>query len=96
MYLPSSMFGKCPDLKIDGVFYEHEGFVTNNPKRALKNMLNRGLEQCDKLIIDKPNLTDRFIRRIISNHIIEGQIIKEIWVREDSGELILFYKKTDG
>ena len=56
-------------------------------------MLNRGLQQCDKLIIDKPNLTDRFIRRIISNHIIEGQIIKEIWVREDSGELILFYKK---
>ena len=90
------MFGKCPDLKIDGVFYEHEGFVTNNPKNALKNMLNRGLQQCDKLIIDKPNLTDRFIRRIISNHIIEGQIIKEIWVREDSGELILFYKKTDG
>lgn len=59
-------------------------------------MLNRGLQQCDKLIIDKSNLTDCCIRRIISNHIIEGQIIKEIWVREDSGELILFYKKTDG
>lgn len=52
---------KCPDLLIDGKWYEHEGFISDNPKRALKNMLNDGLKQSNRLIIDQPQLTDRYI-----------------------------------
>ena len=43
--------GKCPDLKIDDYWYEHEGFVTDNPKRAFSNMVNHGLKQSDRIII---------------------------------------------
>ena len=53
--------GKCPDLKIDGLWYEHEGFVTDNPKRAFRNMLSHGMKQSSRIIIDKPGLTERYM-----------------------------------
>ena len=34
--------GKCPDLLINGKRYEHEGYITNNPKNAFRNMLMMG------------------------------------------------------
>ena len=69
--------GKCPDLKINGLWYEHEGFVTTNPKRAFSNMLAHGLKQSSRIIIDKPNLTDSYMKRIIYQRLRDGQMIDE-------------------
>lgn len=40
---------KYPDLNIDGKWYEHEGFVSLNPKNAFRNMLNDGLRKVIEL-----------------------------------------------
>ena len=86
--------GKCPDLEIDGKWFEHEGYITNNPKNALRNMFNDGLVQSNRLIIDKPNLTDAFIKRSIARRIKEGQDIEEVWLKEDD-RIRLLYKKSE-
>ena len=88
--------GKCPDLKIDGLRYEHEGFVTDNPKRAFRNMLSHGLKQSNRIIMDKPDLTERHMKRCIQNRINNGEDIVEIWLRDNDGNITLLYKKTDG
>jgi len=72
--------GKCPDLLIDGKWYEHEGFTDGKPKRAFSNMLSRGLKQSDRLIIDRPGLTDAYMKRVIGQRVMEGQQIVEIWL----------------
>lgn len=88
--------GKCPDLKIDGLWYEHEGFITDNPKRAFRNMLSHGLKQSNRIIMDKPDLTERHMKRCIQNRINNGEDIVEIWLRDNDGNITLLYKKTDG
>ena len=88
--------GKCPDLRINGVWYEHEGFTSDNPKNAFKNMLSHGLKQSDRLILDRPELTDRYMKINITARIVSGQKISEIWFRDDDGNINLFYKNTDG
>lgn len=88
--------GKCPDLKIGDHWYEHEGFITTNPKRAFSNMMNDGLKQSDRLIIDRPELTERFMLRSILNRVRQGAQIEEVWLRNLDGSLSLLYKKTDG
>ncbi len=87
-------YGKCPDLKIGEFWYEHEGFVTSNPKRAFSNMLGHGLKQSDRVIIDKPDLTDAYMKRIIAQRIIDGQHITEVWVKEGN-KLRCLYKKSE-
>ena len=86
--------GKCPDLRINGKWYEHEGYITNNPKNAFRNMMRDGLEQCNRLILDRPNLTERFMRRGVFNRINNGEDIQEIWLRNPDGTLCLLYKKN--
>lgn len=86
--------GKCPDLKINGHWYEHEGFITTNPKRAFRNMLNDGLKQSDRLIIDKPDLTDAYMKRVIWQRLKDGHFITEVWLNEN-GRLRLLYKKSE-
>lgn len=74
-------WGKCPDLRIDGVFFEHEGFTSDNAKRALKNMLNRGLKQSSFLIIEDCGINENFIVRNIKNRIfLEKQKIDEVYI----------------
>lgn len=88
--------GKCPDMLIDGKWYEHEGFTSDNPKRAFKNMLNDGLKQSNRLIIDQPQLTDRYMVHNIWKRIhVDRQDIIEIWIK-DGDNLRCIYKKTDG
>lgn len=86
--------GKCPDLFVDGVFYEHEGFVSTNPKNALRNMFNDGLKQSNRLIFDQPELTDAFIKRSIKNRQANGSSILEVWLRTSEGVRLL-YKKSE-
>lgn len=86
--------GKCPDLRIDGIWYEHEGFTTKNPVNAFNNMLNHGLKQSSRIIIDQPELTDAFMKKAIGRRIYtSGQVIDEVWIRSDSGIRFL-YKKS--
>ena len=69
---------KCPDLRINGLWYEHEGFITDNPKRAFANMMAHGLKQSNRIIIDHPGLTERYIKRSICNRINYGEDIEEV------------------
>ncbi len=87
-------YGKCPDLKIGEHWYEHEGFVSNNPKRAFSNMVNHGMKQSARIIIDKPDLTDAYMKRIIQQRIRDGHQISEVWLREGD-KLRLLYKKSE-
>ena len=80
--------GKCPDMMIDGVWYEHEGFTSNNPKRAFRNMLAHGLKQSSRLIIDAPGLTYRYMKRVVYNRVNTNQDIHEIWVRDGGRETL--------
>ena len=89
-------YGKCPDLLIGDKWYEHEGFTTDNPKRAFSNMMNHGLKQSSRIIIDLPPLTERFMLRGIYNRIMQAIYIEEVWLRNVDGSLSLLYKKTDG
>lgn len=88
--------GKCPDLNVDGKWYEHEGFVSLNPKNAFRNMMRDGLLQSNRIIIDKPDLTERFMRRSIYNRIKNGEDIEEVWLRYDNGKIEKLFIKTDG
>lgn len=86
--------GKCPDLWVDGLWYEHEGFITTNPKKAFRNMMNDGLRQSDRLIIDKPELSDAYMKRVIHQRVKDGHEISEVWLKE--GEIIrILYKKFE-
>lgn len=87
-------YGKCPDLKIGDFWYEHEGFTTSNPKRAFSNMVNHGLRQSDRIIIDKPDLTDAYMKRVIHQRIKDGHLITEVWLKEGQS-LRLLYKKSE-
>ena len=49
-----------------------------------------------RIVIDKPQLTERYMIHSIERHIRDGQNIKEIWTREPGGNIRLLYKKTDG
>ena len=72
-------YGKCPDMLIDEHGYEHEGYVTDSHKHALKNMLKHGLAQSDRIIIDKTNLTDNYIKARIKGKIDEGCFRKRLY-----------------
>ena len=87
-------YGKCPDLLVDGQGYEHEGYVTENYKHAIKNMLKHGLIQSDRIIMDKVDLTDNYIRARIKGKVQEGKNVTEVWIR-DGENLKLVYKNTN-
>ena len=92
----TKFYGKCPDIKINGQYFEHEGFETDNAKNALKNMLNHGLRQSNHIIIDKPNLTDYYIKKNIKDRVfINKQDIQEVWILHKDGNLELFFKNAE-
>ena len=74
--------------------YEHEGYITENPKHAIKNMLKHGLIQSDKIIIDKTELTENYIKSRIKGKILEGKKVTEVWIR-DGESLRMVYKNTN-
>ena len=90
---PISANNLRPDLNIDGKWYEHEGFTSENTKRALKNMLNHGLKQSNRLIIDRPELAEWYIMHNIITRVKNGQDIQEVWLREKDGSLKRLYVK---
>lgn len=88
--------GKCPDLLINGIWYEHEGFISKKPKNAFRNMMSDGLIQSDRLIIDRPKLTERYMLRSIIGRVNKGEAIQEVWLRDPDGTMKLLYKNTGG
>lgn len=73
--------GKCPDFKIGDNFYELEGFISTNHKKALRNMFNRGFAQARNVVIENPDLTDAYIKKVIGNLIREGVEVGEVWIK---------------
>jgi hypothetical protein len=75
---------KCPDLKIDGSFYEFESYIGDWNKNKISNMLNKGLKQSDKVIIDIIGgyAKDDYIKRIALDMIKHKVKVSEIWVLE--------------
>lgn len=57
-------------------------------------MLNHGLKQSNRIIIDRPNLTDAYMKHVINQRIKDGQHIAELWLHEN-GQLRLLYKKSE-
>lgn len=80
--LKNTLFeGKCPDIKTDGKYYEHEGYdLAGNPKNWLRNMLTRGARQATRIVIEQTKDTDWYIKRTIRRRIAEGQTIDEVWI----------------
>lgn len=84
-------WGKCPDFKVDGKFYEHEGFLGNTTemdfKQAFKkatNMISKGIKQSDKIIIDYTPCDYNSVKRSIEKRISENQKISEVWVLQEN------------
>ena len=85
---------KCPDLIINGQFYEYENYMPPFKKEKISNMLSRGLKQSSRIIINNnKGANHRIIRRNIYNRTaIEKQNIDEVWIYE-KGKVFLLYKK---
>ena len=84
---------KCPDLLIDGKFYEFEGFQRPWTKKKVSRMLSHGIKQSDRIIIDNTKgCSHRYIRKLIIARMNESKMpIAEAWVYE-KGKLILILK----
>ena len=86
-------YGKCPDLLVDGLWYEHEGFCGNNPKRSFRNMCNHGFKQSSRVIVEDCGLTDRQMRKSMMERLKNGIRVDELWIH--GGDSIhQFYKDT--
>ena len=84
---------KCPDLIINGKFYEYESYQPPFSSDKLYRMFSRGLSQSSNIIVNNnKGASHRFIKNAIENRIRLGQAIDEVWVYE-KGKATLFYKK---
>lgn len=83
-------YGKCPDFQVDGVWYEHEGFTGNNPKKSFRNMCSHGLQQSERLVIEDCGLTHSYMIRSLLGRIERNEHIKEVWLRTEKGLCLLF------
>ena len=83
-------YGKCPDLLVDGVWYEHEGYSNVNPKTNFSNMMKRGLRQSNRVILEDCGLTDGYMKRNVLVRISENQMITEVLVRKGDEIRVIF------
>ena len=85
---------KCPDLRINGKFYEFEGFVKPWTKDKIGRMLSHGLKQSSRIIIDNTKgCSHRYLRKRILRYIEMGAKIDEVLIYE-KGILTPIYKKS--
>jgi hypothetical protein len=87
---------KCPDLIIDGVFYEYESYRSPFKKEKISHMIKKGALQSSRIIIDNnKGCSDRFILSNIYNRVRNKAAksnIDEVWVYE-KGKVRLLHKK---
>ena len=78
--------GKCPDLKVNGKFYEYEGFTSKNRKNALRNMLKHGHKQSSRLIIDDCGHEIWYYKKRVNDYIRDkNKTVIELWLLKDDG-----------
>jgi len=83
---------KCPDLQINGLFYEFESYKPPFNKGKISHMLKDGLKQSSRIIINNTKgAADRYIKRLIYDR-INKYSIDEVWIYE-KGNLRLLFKK---
>ena len=71
---------KCPDLIIDGNYYEYESYVRPWTKRKTSNMITNGLRQSDRIILDnREKASSRWLSRSIRARLKINAPIKEVW-----------------
>ena len=84
-------FRKCPDLKIDGHYYEYESYVRPWNKRKLSNMITDGLRQSDRIILDnREGVSFRQIARSIRARLSINAPISEVWVYDGDGVVDIY------
>ena len=72
---------KCPDLLIDGLFFEYESYNRPFKSRKICHMVRRGSEQSERIIIDNNKgvsdrlLTDR-VQRMIKDRSFRRKILE--------------------
>jgi hypothetical protein len=88
---------KCPDLIINGKFYEYESFVPPFNKGKISHMILKGTKQSSRIIINNnKGCSDRYIIKSINNRLNEknkANPIKEVWVYEKGKVRQLYQKK---
>jgi hypothetical protein len=96
----TKFWGRCPDFNVGGLWYEHEGYDKNKDLSNLhtradtfSKMMNRGLKQSDRLILEDCGVTHNYVMRNLYNRIhFNHQDIIEVFFRTSDG-LKLLYKK---
>jgi len=82
---------KCPDLCVDGKYYEYESYVRPWNKRKLSNMLSDGLRQSDRLIIDnRGGSSVRQIIRAIKSRLNVNATITEVWIYDGDSVIDIY------
>jgi SPP1 gp7 family putative phage head morphogenesis protein len=87
--------GKSPDFRVNGKYYELEGFVGKPSKNSLSNMLSRGAKQSNRIVIKDDGSNNNYLKRRIIDRVNKGQNIKEVWRLKESGELERVYKSEN-
>ncbi len=75
--------GKCPDFSVDGKYYELEGFTSK--KNAVRNMLNRGLKQSSRIVIQDTGAGHQVIKKTAYHRRKGGIRIDEVWIQKSDG-----------
>jgi hypothetical protein len=85
-------YKKCPDLLINGKFYEVENFIPPFSKKKLYNMISRGIKQSPYIILNNnKGISHRIIKKTIYHRIDDlKQNISEVWVYE-KGKIFQIY-----
>ena len=87
-------YRKSPDLLVDGKFYEVESFTPPFKKDKINGMLRRGIKQSPYIVLNNSKgAADRYIKKMIYDHINVNNDIKEVWLYE-KGNLRLLYKNS--
>ena len=93
-------YRKCPDLLVDGHFYEYESYDRPFNSRKISHMLKRGAEQASRIIIDNnKGASDRFIINMIEKRLKDQNFrgnIEEVYVYEKGMVRLIFKKKAVG
>ena len=85
---------KCPDLQIDGIFYEFENYTPPFKKIKISHMLNSGLKQSSRIIINNSKgASDRYVKRLIYDRINNNIPVEELWIYEKGNVRLLFKKQ---
>ncbi|GHT19196.1 hypothetical protein AGMMS4957_02910 [Bacteroidia bacterium] len=87
---------KCPDLQIDDLFYEYEGFMPPFKTTKLRRMLSHGAKQSARVIVNNnKGASDTYLRRYIHTRLLQTADLDEVWVYE-KGKVRRLFKKQQG